>query len=191
MLPELLKKTSLFSLLYQIDLDLAKQSREQGCPYCQGPLHQANYDRKPWGIAEDIPHEQRVRQSLCCGREGCRRRVLPPSCIFWGRRKYWAGIILVIMTLRQNRPESASSKKLMTMFGICRVTLFRWISWFREEFPVSQQWKRIRGRISASINSNKLPGDLLDYCIQQGGGDEDGFVRCLRLLAGGMKEFYP
>lgn len=186
MLTELIKKSSLFSLLYRIDLDLANQIRKRGCPYCKGPLHQANYKRKPWEAPVNTPENQMIRQSLCCGKEGCRRRVLPPSCIFWGRKKYWAGVILVVMTLRQNRPEGRSTKKLIEKFGITRETLFRWISWFKEEFPKSEQWQRIRGRVSATISSRQLPGDLLDYCIEHIKCVEKAIVACLQLLASGL-----
>jgi len=137
MLPELLQKSSLFSLLHRIDTDLANQCRERGCPFCGGHLHQATYQRKPRGGPEGLPAEYLVRQSLCCGRENCRRRSLPVSCLFMGRRVYWAGVILVVMALRQNRPESAGTGELMRMFGMTRKTLFRWMSYFSRS--VSEQ----------------------------------------------------
>jgi hypothetical protein len=34
--PELLQRKSLFSLLHQIDLDLAEQTRAKGCPFAGG-----------------------------------------------------------------------------------------------------------------------------------------------------------
>jgi len=43
MISELLQKSSLFSLLHRIDIDLANQFRLKGCPFCDGPLYQANY----------------------------------------------------------------------------------------------------------------------------------------------------
>ena len=99
MLPELIQKVSLFYLLHRIDIDLAKQLQQGRCPYCNGPLHHSNYERKPRGGPENIPDEYLVRQSLCCGRPDCRRRTLPPSCLFMGRRVYWGCVILVVMTL--------------------------------------------------------------------------------------------
>ncbi len=186
MLPELLQKSSLFSLLHRIDIDLANQCRERGCPFCGGPLHQATYQRKPRGGPEGLPEEYLVRQSLCCGRENCRRRCLPASCLFMGRRVYWAGVILVVMALRQNRPESAGTGELMRMFGMTRKTIFRWISYFREVFPSSAQWQKLRGRVHSSIRDSELPGDLLRYFIRYADSAEAGLVGCLRFLATGL-----
>ena len=55
MLSELLEKVSLFRILHLIDTDLCKQLRQKGCPYCDGPLHQSNYERKPRGGPDKYP----------------------------------------------------------------------------------------------------------------------------------------
>jgi hypothetical protein len=102
------------------------------------------------------------------------------SCIFMGRRVYWAGVILVVMALRQNRPESPGTGELMRMFGMTRKTLFRWISYFREAFPSSAQWQKLRGRVHSSIRDSELPGDLLRYFIRYAASAEAGLVGCLR-----------
>jgi len=183
MLPELLQKSNLFSILHRIDVDLADQCRQNKCPFCGGPLHHANYERKPRGGPEDLFNEYLVRQSLCCGREGCRRRCLPPSCLFMGRRVYFGVVILVVMALRQNRPDGASAVELKQMFGISQKTLIRWITYFREVFPFSAQWQRLRGRVHSSIGNNDLPGNLLAYFIRYADSPEDGLVACLRFLA--------
>lgn len=185
MLPELLQKSSLFSLLHWIDKDLANQCRQSGCPFCSGHLHQANYERKPRGGPEDLPEGYMTRQSLCCCQESCRRRTLPPSCLFMGRRVYWGSVILVVMTLRQKRPKGASTIKLMRMFGISRKTLFRWIAYFRDNFPVSAQWQRLRGRVNPSVRDSELPGGLLEYFIRHVDSAEEGLAQCLHFLATG------
>ncbi len=57
----------------------------KGCPGCEGPLHRGDYERKPRGALVAAASEAfRVRHSLCCG--WCRRRALPPSVRFLGRR---------------------------------------------------------------------------------------------------------
>jgi hypothetical protein len=185
MLPELLQKTSLFHLLFRIDTDLSERERQKGCPYCSGRLDKAYYERKPRGGPREVPDEYAVRQSLCCSRGDCRRRALPPSCLFMGRRVYWGSVILVVMALRQNRPQGASTKMLMEMFELSRETLLRWIAYFREEFPVSAQWQRIRGRVSPLARDSELPGGLLDYFIDHADSAEQGLVNCLRFLAEG------
>lgn len=85
-----LKFNALFSLLYEIDLEFAEQTKVKHCPFAGGPLHYANYPRKPRGGHPDLPEAFQVRFSLCCSRPECRRRVLPPSVRFYERKVYWA-----------------------------------------------------------------------------------------------------
>jgi hypothetical protein len=87
------------------------------------------------------------------------------------------------MTLRQNRAEGAGTKWLTGMFGISRKTLIRWLVYFRDVFPQSAQWKKLRGRVGAHVGNNRLPGDLLDYFIARSDGAEQGLILCLRFLA--------
>lgn len=183
MITELLQKSSLFSLLHRIDIDLANQCRLKGCSFCDGPLHQANYERKPRGGPETLPHDCSVRQSLCCGREGCRRRCLPASCLFMGRRVYFGAVVLVVMALMQNRPGGASAAELKTMFGISEKTLIRWTIYFQEEFPLSTAWQKLRGRVHSSVSNSGLPGNLLAYFIHSRDSSGEGLVACLRFLA--------
>jgi len=183
MLSELLQKVSLFRILHRIDTDFCNQLRQTGCPYCSGPLHQSNYERKPRGGPNNIPDEYLIRQSLCCGRSECRRRSLPASCLFMGRRVYWGCVILVVMTLKQNRPEGASARKIKAMFGISRKTLKRWMSYFRDEFPVSMQWHRLRGRLAATVSSNQLPAGLINYFVNNFQSPQQALIRCLQFLA--------
>lgn len=183
MLPELVQRISLFQLLHCIDIDLAAIHREKRCPHCGGPLHQANYLRKPRGGHPQVPEECCVRQSLCCGREGCRHRSLPPSCMFMGRRVYWRCIVLIVTALRQRRPNGISAGKLARMFSIPRKTLMRWFDYFREHFPGSAAWQKIRGRLGARVIDAELPGSLLSHFIEQSADALSGLVGCLRFLA--------
>jgi len=183
MLAELVQRSSLFSFLHQIDTEICRQWRERGCPFCGGVLHRAYYERKPRGVPDDLPEEYMIRQSLCCSREDCRRRVLPPSCLFMGRRVYWAGVIVVIMALRQNRPEGSSTICLVRRFGISRKTLFRWIVYFRDVFPLSAHWQRLRGRVGAWFQGQALPGGLLHHFMGNAPSEEAGLIGCLRFLA--------
>jgi hypothetical protein len=186
MLPELLQKTSLFYLLHCIDLDLAREHQSARCPYCGGPLYHSGYQRKPRGGADRIPDEYLVRLSLCCGRERCRRRTLPPSSLFMGRRVYWGCVILVVMTLRQNRPNGSSTSRLMRLFGVSRNTIKRWITYFRDIFPSSDQWERLRGRISSLVRDSELPGGLVRYFLDHSESAEKALAGCLRFLATGL-----
>jgi len=183
MLSELLEKVSLFHILHRIDTDICQQLRQKGCPYCGGPLHQSNYERKPRGGPSNIPDEYLIRQSLCCGRLECRRRALPQSCLFMGRRVYWGCVILVIITLKQNKTDSASARRLQEMFEISRQTLQRWIDYFRNEFPVSQHWQRLRGRMASTVSNNDLPAGLVHYFIENFPSPQQALVGCLQFLA--------
>jgi len=185
MLPELLQHVSLFSILHRIDKDLAEHCRQSGCPYCHGALHYASYYRKPRGGLEDVPSEYTLRLSLCCGREGCRRRVLPPSCLFMGRKVYWRAVILIVVTLRQGKPQRKSINKLQEMFSIPRKTIVRWIHYFRAIFPRSSQWQRLRGRLSGHVSNDNLPGELLKYFLSYSSSAAEGLIGCLRFLASG------
>ena len=100
-----------------------------------------------------------------------------------GRRVYWGVVILVVMTVRQNRPEGADTKRLIGMFGLSRKTLLRWISYYREVFPNTVQWKKLRGQVGALVGNGRLPGDLVDYFVEHCGCAAEGLIRCLYFLA--------
>ncbi len=186
MLPELLRSPNLFYLLHCIDLDLAEQQKKAGCPYCGGPLHHSNYQRKPRGGPDKLPEEFCVRFSFCCGNEKCRRRTLPPSALFMGRRVYFGGVILIVLTLLQNNPQKNNKTRLKQLFDVSRKTINRWQRFFQEIFPFSSQWQRIRGMISSAVKNDELPGGMVAYFVQHIKSAEEAIVNCLRFLAGGL-----
>lgn len=190
MLHECVRQVSLFGLLHRIDQDLAQGKRLEGCPHCGGLLHYSNYDRKPRGGPDEIPEQYCKRLSLCCGRQGCRRRALPPSCLFMGRRVYWGVVILVVVTLRQQRTEGFSANKVKKLFGISRKTLVRWMTFYHEEFPATPWWQRLRGRLSAKVSSRELPASLVVHFIEAHDDLETALVACQFFLAVGRASPY-
>lgn len=186
MISELLQSVSFFRVLHCIDQDLAEACRQAGCPFCQGPLHRAAYLRKPRGGPQEIPEEYQVRLSLCCGRQDCRRRVLPPSCLFLGRKVYWSAVIVVALSLRQQRLGGYSINRLQRMFSISRNTLIRWRHYFSAEFPSSTTWQRLRGRVIASVRDQGLPGSLVEHFLDHHNSRGEALVGCLRFLALGQ-----
>ena len=71
MLHELCLGREFFEGLVRYDAQIAAAVARAGCPYCSGPLHRADYERKPRGgrIAEAGEAFDRGF-SLCCGRAG-------------------------------------------------------------------------------------------------------------------------
>ena len=94
---ELLRDGRFFELLLKVDLEKLTEVSASGCSRCGGPLHAAHFSRKPRGILvgpEALPEGYEVRFDLCCGR--CRRRTLPASVRFLGRKVYVAVAIAVV-----------------------------------------------------------------------------------------------
>lgn len=185
MLSELLQNVSLFRVLHQIDQDFARACRQAGCPFCHSSLHNAFYPRQPRGGPDNIPEEYCIRLSLCCSNEACRRRVLPPSCLFLGRKVYWNAIILIVTTLWQQNPGENSINMLAQKFNINRKTVVRWIHYFHEVFPRSMQWQRLRGLVSARISDQDLPQGLVEYFLRNRTSCFGGLINCLQFLASG------
>ena len=182
---EIIRDAAFYRALFAIDQDLAEETRRKGCPFCGGALHYAKYPRVGRGGPDGLAAELRQRLGLCCGRAGCRRRVLPPSCLFHGRRWHWGAVVLVAMTLLQQRTSGWNVDRLMGRLGISasRSTLVRWFRYFRESFPSSALWQRLRGRVCARVGDGDLPGDLVVHFEQAAGDPASGLVACLRFLA--------
>jgi hypothetical protein len=184
MLREVVERVSFFSVLYRIDEDLAQRVRECGCERCGGMLHSGGYIRKARGSPIEIPEQYSKRMSFCCSEEGCRARTLPPSCLFMGRRVYWGPIVLLVVGLRQGRVEGFTAEKIQKKYGIRRNTLRRWMRYYREEFPQTDSWRRLRGRVVPSIEDGDVWG-LIEHFVSCHGDSTDGFVSVLVFLAGG------
>ena len=75
------------------------------------------------GLMAMAGEEFRVRHSLCCGRRGCRRRVLPPSFRLLGRRVYLGLVVIVASVFAQ---LATSLPRAATDTGVPRRTLRRW-----------------------------------------------------------------
>jgi hypothetical protein len=100
-----------------------------------------------------------------------------------GRLVYWGCVILVVMTLRQDRADGVSANKLRRLLGVTRKTLNRWTAYFRDVFPRSAQWQRLRGRVSSWVRDNELPGALLRFFLLNRESPEKGLIACLYSLA--------
>ncbi len=150
-----------FASLAEFDRQIAEAVAAEGCRHCGGPLYQGNYERKPRGAQIAGAGEAfTLRHSLCCGREGCRKRALPPSLRFLGRRVYLEAVVLLasvramaLKTLRHAREAT----------GVPARTLRRWHGWWTEAFPISVVWTQLRARfVPPPPEDSDLPRSLLE-----------------------------
>lgn len=185
MLSQVVGSVTFFYSLQALDKQISEERREAGCLECEGPLHRASYARKAAGaapVAEGGAREA-VRYGLCCGQ--CRRRALPPSVLFFGRRWYVYPTILLATILCQGRVTGRPLGALQALLGVSRKTLLRWVEYFREVFPRSAPWQAIRGRFGAAVRDQELPWSLLASFWWECGRLDEALVRYLGHLASG------
>lgn len=189
MCPELPRDASFWSFLFSIDQDLAETTRKAACP-CGGRLHCANYPRKPRGGPDKLPDSYRQRLSFCCDRDGCRKRVTPPSVRFLGRNVYLGAVVILISAMRQG-PSPRRVRELSRLFGADRGTIARWQVFWREHVPRTPFWKVARARLVPVVEIAALPQSLTEAFLRT---DDPcwGWARLLRFLSpttisGGLK----
>jgi hypothetical protein len=147
-------------VLCAIDQDLAQTARKKAC-HCGGRWHTANYLRKPRGTPRQLPEQQCLRLSFCCDRDGCRKRMTPPSVRFLGPKVYLGVVVILISALRQG-PTPRRVRELSARFGADRRTIARWQVFWREHFPQTPFWKIGRGRLVPIVKIVSLPYSLVD-----------------------------
>lgn len=181
MYQELLADASLFAFLLECDRDLANEARKAGCPNCGDVLDRADYQRHPKGGpigAMELGREFEVRFSFCCRREGCRKRCTPESVRFLGRRVYLGAIVVLVSALREG-PTPVRLARLEELVGVCARTVRRWQGWWKERFPQTDVWRRIRGLLAEGAAEDELPRSLLERIS---GSATERVRRLLRLL---------
>jgi hypothetical protein len=172
---------SFWLFLASIDEDLAQTARQQACPACGGRLHCANYPRKLRGGPDSLPEDYQLRLSFCCRRDGCRKRMTPPSVRFLGRKVY-LGVVVILVAAMRHGPTPRRLRELSAQFGADRRTIARWQVFWRQLVPNSPFWKVARARLAPDLDSTALPLALLDAFLR-GPEDCDGWERLLRFLA--------
>ena len=180
---DLVDSVTLFRSLHHIDVELAERVRSRGCPLagCGGPLHWATYARQPRGERIDIPEEFKTRLGLCCG--WCRRRTLPPSCLFFGRTIFWGCITLLVPGAAQGL-ENRTLAELCQRFTVSRRTIKRWLGFFAVAFPASPHWLALRGRVAPVVSNDELPRALLVHFFGTASTAREGLVGCLVFVSG-------
>lgn len=160
MCQSVLRDPAFFAFLFRIDLDHAVTVRLQGCS-CGGPLHQANYARKPRGVCCAVAM-QTTRMSFCCG--DCRLRCTPASVRFLGRRVYW-GALVVLATALCAGLSLRRGRQLSQQLGVPALTLMRWREWGLTTFTTTAVWQSLRGRLLPPVAISDLPGELLNRVL--------------------------
>jgi hypothetical protein len=145
-----------FTLLQQIDGELAAHTRALGC-VCSGPLHRADYPRKPRGCPPEARGSVERRFSFCC--HSCRKRTTSPSVRFFGRRVYLSGAV-GLSTRRLAGPNSAA--RLVAELGIAWHTLRRWRAWWQQAFTRTSLWLAGRGAFMPPLDEAQLPEALIE-----------------------------
>ena len=144
---------------------------------CTGPTTPASRGAE----ARICPQEYDFRLSFCCEREGCRKRVTPPSVRFLGRKVYLGAIVILVAAMRQG-PSPRRVRELSRLFGADRHTIARWRVFWSEHFPQTPFWKAARGRLVPAVEIIVLPLALLEAFHRTGDPCQD-WRRLLEFLA--------
>jgi hypothetical protein len=164
-----------FERLRAVDESIVRAVAAGACRFCGGRLHRGDYPRKPRGGALGVAVEGHDRRfSLCCSRDGCRRRATPPSVRFLGRRVY-AGAVVIVASVIALAALSVAAMRRAT--GVPPRTLRRWRRWWCGPFTTTPVFVAISGRHVPAIDRSSLPRAILERLR-----DEPG-ARVERLLA--------
>jgi hypothetical protein len=150
---ELAKSTVLFEYLADFDKKLFIETREKGCPKCCGPLHQSSYVRTiklSGGVMKSL-----IFRGLCCGREGCRCRVRPPSCRFFGRSQTPLFLFLFAEFLMSSGDKLADLlDEIVDKTGVATRTIFRWRQWVNKTFSRHSRWMEYVGPYLSALKGS-------------------------------------
>jgi len=161
-------ESNFWSQLVEIDRQLQRATIAAGCPRCEGALHVGDHPRKPRGLPQGLEDLWSKRFNTCCGQ--CRRRCMPPSVRFLGRRVY-AGAIVILATM------------FALVCDAARQTLDRWSAWWTQTLPATTWWRQMRGRFDRPVDSTRLPASLLQrYEASRGGRSAEALIDMLVAL---------
>jgi len=166
--------------LTRVDLARAEQVRLEGCPHCGGPLDRSDYPRKPWGKLGEAAGEGVQRVSLCCRRDGCRRRATPPSVRFLGRKVYVGATVIEASVAGGAFVEKGNPAPPRRIAGVPSRTVLRWLFWWRTVFALGSFWLEARSFFARPVNVAELPASLL---ARFGGAGASAVERLLRFVA--------
>lgn len=148
-----------FESLTTIDAEITAKVASAGCRFCGGRLHRGDYTRKPRGGLLAVAAETfRRRFSLCCGRDGCRRRATPPSVRFLGRRVYVGAVVILASIVSQALTAPSAARRTT---GIPALTVRRWLRWWRGPFIATPVFVDIAARM-VTVDRLRLPASIVE-----------------------------
>jgi len=149
-----------FEGLLAVDEAIVRQAAEEACRFCGGPLHRGDYPRKPrGGVLGPCGEAFCQRFSLCCGREGCRRRATPPSVRFLGRRVYLGAVVVVASVIAV---AIRTARAIREATGVPARTTRRWLRWWRGPFTTTSAFVEMSARLVPVVQRRRLPASLLE-----------------------------
>jgi hypothetical protein len=149
-----------FEGLVAIDEAIVERAAREGCRECSGPLYRGDHPRKPRGGLLGLAAESFNRRfSLCCGREGCRLRAMPPSVRFLGRRVYVGAIVVLASAVAL---AAATVSLGVRTTGIPARTTRRWLRWWRGPFTTTGPFVDLSVRLVPAPARGRIPTSLLE-----------------------------
>jgi hypothetical protein len=149
-----------FEGLMAIDEAIVERAAEEPCRDCGGPLYRGDHPRKPrGGLLARAGEVFGRRFNLCCGREGCRRRAMPPSVRFLGRRVYLGAVVVVASAVGLTMVAASAGVRAT---GVPARTTRRWLRWWRGPFTTSRAFVELSARLVPAPERRRLPVSLLE-----------------------------
>lgn len=171
---EVLRDPAFFRFLLRIDEEFAAEARRGGCGKCCGPLHVADFPRKPRGCPPTVVEDYSWRFSFTCGR--CDARTTSRSVRFLNRRVYVAVVLLLA-----SPSQGWAARQLCDQLSVAMRTLERWRRWWREDFLRTPFWQAHTSRFMPPLASAQLPRSLLERF--EAPSLADRLVQALRVLS--------
>ena len=155
-----------FEGLLAIDEAIVERAAREPCRECGGPLHRGDHPRKPRGGLLAVAGEAFSRRfNLCCGRDGCRLRAMPPSVRFLGRRVYLGAVVIVAAAVALAAVTTAGATRST---GVPARTTRRWLRWWRGPFTASAPFVELSGRLVPAPERPRIPLSLLERIADRG-----------------------
>jgi hypothetical protein len=149
-----------FEGLVAIDEAIVERAAAEPCRECGGALHRGDHPRKPRGGLLAMAGEAFSRRfNLCCGQDGCRRRAMPPSVRFLGRRVYLGAVVILAATVSLAAATSAAATRTT---GVPARTTRRWLRWWRGPLTASAPFVELSARLVPAPERQRIPQSLLE-----------------------------